>query len=720
MSDLEVYRLLETFDTLEAEPIINEDKTRIRFEDIVARILDDDELSMKAMGGIYGDYSENLDQAYAFYQNGDMENAAMELLSGYADQDGGEGDMDAEYNDLTSAFYQLGGMQESNTKVQTMGNKIKVTTDGDTTEYDDAETASAMMGGDDDENGFTTESEEKADFKEYCRTCKGTGTTDDGDTCDNCDNGKINEARKDDDGDYAFDQAHEDPDSAYNKGKEEDKEEDKEEVTEGYTKAELQSTLKDLEAKAAENVSDDRLTQRIKNVKQMIANAESGNEQFNEGFGDYDDYNANGTPDADEGIEWSTYDDNNVDHRSSLQRGTPVVLKANLFGPSHEEYTGDRTGIFVSRAKSGSFGTVVRNADGKEISVHMSDIASADVTNSSIYEEYDMNFNKLLAEEITVTQTSNVDEPNNDTTTVTAVGQEASDTLAAMMQNAGLNTGEYAVPMDAAEIDNGEAEVEPTAEPVAMPMGDMMNMMDAPPEESGPVAIVPGPEPELEAVEDDEDALDAQEVGDRMIDVDSDDGYENNSASDALGFSPEGESEFASDDEFGELNFEDEVETSTEDDRLTKLAAGIAAIPKRGEKRAAAIEEEGAQLKADTADRIAGRVQDRFEQGAERIHTRVAERGTETLEPGEEVVAEEPQDAPQHANSPDELIAKLDAIITGTSGGLNKPKTMHPPAAGGDNPMAVNEEDFEFVNEHEDVDNFLNLYKAFSIRGEKK
>jgi len=117
----------------------------------------------------------------------------------------------------------------------------------------------------------------------------------------------------------------------------------------------------------------------------------------------------------------------------------------------------------------------------------------------------------------------------------------------------------------------------------------------------------------------------------------------------------------------------------------------------------------------------------------------------------------------QHANTPDERTAGVDMVTHGTSGGLNKPKQMFKKEYPGDNPMAVTEDagdkeckwcgnefaadkvkdheetcdyiipkdltkeevaeddkpDF-FVNEHENVDNFLDLYKEFQIRGEKK
>ena len=113
----------------------------------------------------------------------------------------------------------------------------------------------------------------------------------------------------------------------------------------------------------------------------------------------------------------------------------------------------------------------------------------------------------------------------------------------------------------------------------------------------------------------------------------------------------------------------------------------------------------------------------------------------------------------EHANTPDERTAGVDMVTHGTSGGLNRPKAMHKPAAGGDNAMQrpmedvyeselkdddededdeypeasdtddtedyrdeFNEEvtDETFVNEHADVDNFLSMYKEFKIRTDKK
>jgi hypothetical protein len=175
-------------------------------------------------------------------------------------------------------------VEEGTTKVQSMGNKVVVSKDGNKTEFDDAETAAAMMGTD-DENQFATENKED----------------------DLPDNQKP----------Y--------PDEL-----------DKETVIHG-----------DWNSK---NNKDDK-------------------EKVEEGFGDYDDFNANGIDDEDEGIEWSTFDPNNPEHRKRLQAGTPVVLDPSICS----DPDGDRTAIFKDRSPSGHFATVVRNIDGKEINVHLSD-----------------------------------------------------------------------------------------------------------------------------------------------------------------------------------------------------------------------------------------------------------------------------------------------------------------------------------------------------------
>jgi hypothetical protein len=57
----------------------------------------------------------------------------------------------------------------------------------------------------------------------------------------------------------------------------------------------------------------------------------------------------------------------------------------------------------------------------------------------------------------------------------------------------------------------------------------------------------------------------------------------------------------------------------------------------------------------------------------------------------------------EYANEPDEQYMDAEEQLIGLSGGLNGPKTMHTPAAGGDNPM--DKEALKTVEE--------NLYKSY-------
>ena len=407
-------------------------------------------------------------------------------------------------------------VDESQTKVQNMGNKVRVTTDGDSTEFDDAETAAAFMGTDDD-NQFATESadDDDGEKKEWKKPWEKDDDDDDDD-----DKETVTES-----GEYV------DPFFA-------------DEVTEGgfYKGDDDETRAADMAAMDAEFGIWDDTPDTLPSDEELALDAE---------YGVWDDEEipeAATCEDEGDGPEFATFDSENEAHRKRLQRGTPVVLDKELFTDQNV----NRRGIFVSRSPSGDYGRVVRDVDGKEVKVHLSDIKSADLVNNSVYEEYELNFDAMLAEDedekkekwgvfskggsiggvkddkplktfddkadatadakrrrkglskgeksyygmgysvkkinedITMTQTTNMDNPENDTTTVTAVGQDAGEELAAMMANAGLNTGEYAG-MDAPPIDAGPAEVD-TGEaehvPVEMPMGDMIGMMDDPMQEA--------------------------------------------------------------------------------------------------------------------------------------------------------------------------------------------------------------------------------------------
>jgi len=174
-------------------------------------------------------------------------------------------------------------------------------------------------------------------------------------------------------------------------------------------------------------------------------------------------------------IELSTFDSDNPLHRKRLQRGTLVVLTPDLF----KDPNCDRRGIFVKLSPSGNFGKVIRKCDGKEISVHLDDIVSADITNNSIYEEYNVNFDKLLSEgkqlneDITVTRTTNPDNPENDTITVTGVGPEEVSEIESLLKNAGLMNDN-----DELSFQTAEPTVIDTGEPKALPEPSMEDILD--------------------------------------------------------------------------------------------------------------------------------------------------------------------------------------------------------------------------------------------------
>ena len=683
-------------------------------------------------------------------------------------------------------------VDESQTKVQNMGNKVKVTTDGDTTEFDDAETAAAFMGTDDDDNSFATES--ASEQYTECPFChKDILST------------KIKQHRKD---------VHNKPSAS-----EEEMTEDKEEITEDDIKYQGAYDAGVKAAKAGKNINDINVsdqwaheggdfTKGFNSVDSKLTEGGLGGDDWDDAadaldFGSFDEpYNEIPPemsdlevpvfdPDAsdlgidaemafdelgedcmEDDVEFATFDSENEAHRKRLQRGTPVVLDPELF--TDPDVT--RRGVFVSRSPSGDYARVVRDSDGKEVKVHLSDIKSADLVNNSVYEEYNLDFDAMLAEDITMTQTTNMENPENDTTTVTAVGAEAGEELAAMMANAGLNGSDGYDAVDTGEPE-GEMPIEiATDVPAEMPMQDMIGMMD-------------GPEVAQEAFGD-EDDFDADMISGYAGDLEIE---PSNADLDAIDSDPEWDLDF-------DMEEATDLSGNTVHTPMTRDQAMAADGP--------VTELERLLTKFDDSDIIEW-LQDGNDSVDEALYAISMEDmpyGTQKARTGDpqewlydrfgEDIAMYARDnfgygdtvSEEFANEPDERTAGADMVTHGTSGGLNRPKTMHKPAAGGDNAMqrpmkdmfedemedddeeleealspkmqARKERDQEavrvnrdmstsyagskltghgkgtdqhdksvsfglgktkkFENVHENVDNFLDMYKEFKIRGEKK
>jgi len=561
---------------------------------------------------------------------------------------------------------QAQGVGETQTKVQSMGNKVKVTTDGNTTEFDDEETAAAFMGVDDDENSFATESKE-SDEDEWSSAMGHDG---------------------------------DDPD-------------------------------------------------------EMIGSPDDDDDELGEST-KLDEFSLGASPGAEiamskgDDLEFSTFDSENEAHRKRLQRGTPVVLSPEICS----DPDGDRRGIFINRSPSGHYGTVVRDCDGKTVKVHLSDIVSADITNNSVYEEFNINFDALLAEDITMTQTTNLENPANDTTTVTAVGPGAGEELAAMMQNAGLNPGDYSSMDD-------EASMIDTGEPAQMP-AEPMQTTELPVPDAEPQELNANASCGMSEMEDD-DEDDFAPRGDVEP---------SNADLDAI--------EFGNDDDDYEL-YDNEIPVHTPMTRAQAMASnedhGVDKILSQFSTEDLmqwlsngndAVDE--ALMDYSIEDMPYGTQKARTGDPSEWLFDRFGDDVRDYVDNAKSIGEE--RDI-EHANTPNEKEAGVDMVTHGTSGGLNKPKRMHKPAAGGDNPMSElismldgmfedamkeeevideevdeaeekkewqkpwekddkeddKEEDEDkkeeveesyFKNEHESVDGFLDLYKEFSIRGEKK
>jgi len=303
-------------------------------------------------------------------------------------------------------------LEEDNTQIQKQGNNVKVTANGDTTTYDE-ETFKMMNNGEED-NQFSTESVDRDTILT-----------------------KAQSLAKADGKDYG-----------------------------SLKMGDQQKYIKKAGGKVQHpNERYNKSADFYNGYGGGSSNDESKN--VNEAFGEYDDFN-------EDEIEYTTFDSTNPDHRKRLQDGTPVVLDPSICSDPE----GDRTGIFATRSPSGHYGTVVRNADNKTINVHLSDIVSADITNNSVYESMTTEFNKLmdLNEEVTITQTQNPDQPDNDTMTITGSG-ESVDELSAMLANAGFGQAEADV------VDTGAPVTQSVPAGKGLTMGDMMAMVDAPVQE---------------------------------------------------------------------------------------------------------------------------------------------------------------------------------------------------------------------------------------------
>ena len=761
--------------------------------------IDESQTKVQNMGNneeLVAYFNDNQNRLTAELFNGD--NVVVTNNKTGAETYRGSIDRIVQYNDMLAR----GDIEESQTKVQNMGNKVRVTTDGNSTEFDDAETAAAFMGTDDDDNQFATESKESDEEDDFVP---------------NADSG-----------------------SKYVPS-EYDADESKEKVNEGGIYGDMYDA--DLVRDIHQQFPDDA----VSDIRAWMASAEEYDQPLTaEEYGEYrtlgdnvfGDWFNDDNPDdllydpatnkdfprdeevTEDKTEFATFDSENESHRKRLQRGTPVVLDPELF----TDASVNRRGVFVSRSPSGHYGTVVRDLDGKTINVHLSDIKSADLVNNSVYEEFDLNFENMLAEDedtekkekwgvfskggsiggpknnkpiktfnnrpdamadakfrrkglskgeksyygmgysvkkinedtntkiekdikglelslkasnltandkkiirnkiktkkkqldedITMTQTTNMENPENDTTTVTAVGPDAGDELAAMMANAGLNTGEYAS-MDAPPIDAGPEEVDTgDVEPVEMPMGDMMNMMDENEDDWGDIKtarvgdrLIPGRRDSESYGDDPEGLANRQKVRDRLAGDDDPEvqeafgemdpaekiGHEvddmpfdwNDEPSDADLDAIDSDPEW-------DLDFDMDESIIREDD-IAYLTNEIAQAIVDGADIYELIHDESVPqkdregLQRDIDELMLGGDDEltAYDNLAQRIYDMYADADMT-----------EERDI-EHANTPGEEEAGVDMVTRGTSGGLNRPKRMYKPAGNrhGDNAMQRPMDDVE-------------------------
>jgi len=365
-------------------------------------------------------------------------------------------------------------MDESNTQVQKMGNKIQVTQDGDTTEYDE-ESWDAMNDGmneaaDRDEDG-------------NCTACKGWGETGDDneshEECSSCKGDGWKPARK---GTTAKGKAMKGKRVNEQFGLYDDYEDQLVDDLDMELNALGEGPGDGLGGPASGGMPFDDPDDSMPSLPSPDDGYDDGfpddgiNTSDEEAWGDEpdgiepevllepeDEFDAHygmdptlaDAPYADE-VEPEYMPFNAEAAASRLRAGTPVVFDDSI---------GGGTGTFISKSMSGFFGTAERN--GKSISIHLSDIVAADLTNENIYEEYETMFNAKLNEDITITQTANAENPDNDTITITGTGEHV-DVLANMMAMAGLtNAGQ----VEGHSEPQANGQYSPTP-PSTMPMSD--------------------------------------------------------------------------------------------------------------------------------------------------------------------------------------------------------------------------------------------------------
>jgi len=405
-------------------------------------------------------------------------------------------------------------------------------------------------------------------------------------------------------------------------------------------------------------------------------------------------------------------------HGKRLRPGTPIMFSDDIGGGE---------GTFIEKSPSGAFGTAERN--GKTISIHLNDIEEADLQNSSIYENFEKQFNKVM-EDVTVVRTNNSDQPENDTITITGTG-EHTEMLSDIMHLAGMEGGDGTeLPQDA-EI---PVNVDPSMEPEmgqGMGMQDMMSMIDT--AEQPPIS---GAE-EMESIREDEDD-EAKSKMDRLRKPWS-----------MPPFKSKG-SKGISKDKSGTGEFQGEKQNAAYvpkngNDEDTDIEEGISDDIQKGAKKAGKWLKRGLQgWDMDYAD-PKDMQQKHNEYDTDSLHNlddmHDNMKGGETKELGHS-----PHDLQQklinrelrrrgerdfkkygdsrkmtddveedYSNEPDEVEATVDAQVNGMSGGINGRKKHWRKEYPGDNIMSANlEEAAEKITDANSKEGFLNLYKVIN------
>ncbi|RLD49805.1 MAG: hypothetical protein DRI97_17690 [Bacteroidetes bacterium] len=455
-------------------------------------------------------------------------------------------------------------------------------------------------------------------------------------------------------------------------------------------------------------------------------------------------------PDAD----YTEFDADNEDHRKRLQAGTPVILDGSLFPEGEENFTG----IFHTRSPSGHYGTVVRNSDDAEVNVHLSDIKYADITNNSIYENFEQQFNELM-EDVTVTRTANSENPELDTITITGTEGDTQQ-LADLMKLTGLQNTEQSVYTDVPDEVLPATQQEPS-------MCDMLGTVDGASEEIEEYANDP-----MELIADVDNVTHAEHVtgndlhkskrsysdkpyrGDNPMAVAEDE--EAKRKMDRLRkpwsmppFKSKG-SKGISKDKSGTGEFQGEKQNAAyvpknSNDEDTDIEEGISDDIQKGAKKAGKWLKRGLQgWDMDYAD-PKDMQQKHNEYDTDSLHNlddmHDNMKGGETKELGHS-----PHDLQQklinrelrrrgerdfkkygdsrkmtddveedYSNEPDEVEATVDAQVNGMSGGINGRKKHWRKEYPGDNIMSANlEEAAEKITDANSKEGFLNLYKVIN------